>query len=96
MLFKKFLSFFFAAKTEAKLQNEIDAIIAPINKIVAKLDRYVEAKDEEVLRQTKELEALGAKIKANEIAAARAINLGARYRNLTDVSDAVAGAFPAE
>lgn len=84
MIFKKFLSFLFPPKTEAKLGNEIDAIIAPINKIVAKLERYIQAKCDENERQEKELEALREKLRLNDEAQARAVLLCSRYRNLID------------
>jgi hypothetical protein len=72
----------FAGKNKDAFSTEIDAIIAPIKKIVAKLDALVERKQAANKAAQERREALDLEIANNDIVASRAITLGSRYREL--------------
>lgn len=95
-MLKKLLFLFSFGKTETKIQGEIDAIIAPIAKIVAKLDKFVDARTAEIETAKSEVARLDEKIKSNDIAISRAVTLGSRYRKLAGVDADAGSAIPAE
>lgn len=81
---------------EASIDAEIDSIIAPIGKIVAKLDKLVEKKTVETSDAFKRREEIDREIEANNKIVARAVGLGSRYRDLLGINKPFTDAVPAE